>query len=563
MSYTPLPIGVDDFEKLRTNGYYYVDKTGMIKELIDKKGEVNLFTRPRRFGKTLNLSMLQCFFEKREEKKSRKELFRGLQIMDAGESYTSLQERYPVVMLTLKSAKQPSYELAHACLIEAVAREFRRHRLEGKLKDGIAKEKYIRIMNEKASESEYLTSLAFLTECLREVYDQNTIVLIDEYDVPLENAFYAGFYNEMTAFIRSLFESVLKSNPYLEFAVVTGCLRISKESIFTGLNNLEINSVLSKEYGEYFGFVEEEVKKLLSFYDREQKMDIMREWYDGYLFGDAAVYNPWSVLKYTKDLNADSDALPMAAWSNTSSNSIIKDLIYRSDKVVQREIELLVSGQTIEKQVHEEITYEDIYASEDNLWNFLFYTGYLRQNGKRMMDDKIYLELAVPNREVRTIYRSQIENWFRDEVKVQNLSVLYDGMLTGKVETFQKELTYQLQKTISYMDNGESFYHGFLLGLMANLKEHFIKSNREAGFGRYDILIYSLDVSVSPVILELKTADKYSGLDDACRRALNQIEQMEYDKDLSEEGYTEVICYGIGFFKKQLRIHMKRRKLND
>ncbi|MDO4554013.1 MAG: AAA family ATPase [Lachnospiraceae bacterium] len=560
MSYKPLPIGVDDFEKIRAEDYYYVDKTWFIKELLDKKGEVNLFTRPRRFGKTLNLSMLKYYFEKPIDGKNHKEIFDGLRIMDAGVQYTKSHGKYPVIMLTLKSAKQPNWEVAYRKLREVVAQEFQRHeQILPLIKNEKQKKKYISLRDEEADYSVFCTSLVFLSECLCKAYQEKVVILIDEYDVPLENAFYHGFYNEMAALIRSLFESTLKSNPYLEFSVITGCLRSSKESIFTGLNNLKISSILDKEYSEHFGFVEEEVRQILSFYGRENKMNVVKEWYDGYRFGDTGVYNPWSVISFTEKLYTDEDTFPVALWSNTSSNSIVKDLIYRADKKVQGEIETLVLGQTIEKKVHEDITYEDIYETDENLWNFLFFTGYLKQTGKKMIGDDIYLELALPNREVRSIYRNQIENWFRDEVKLSDLSRLYDSMLTGKTEVFQRELMIQLQRTISYMDGGESFYQGFLLGLLANLKEYFVKSNREAGLGRYDIFIYSLDVSIPPVIIELKIAERYKELDYACERALSQVEEMKYYAGLAEEGYTEVICYGIGFFKKQLRIHMERK----
>ncbi|MDO4553518.1 MAG: AAA family ATPase [Lachnospiraceae bacterium] len=562
MSYKPLPIGVDDFEEIREKGYYYVDKTWFIKELLDRTGKVNLFARPRRFGKTLNLSMLKVFFEKPIDGRSKKELFDGLKIMGAGQKYTSLQEQYPVINLTLKSAKQPSFQIAYECMREAIAAEFYRHdSILSDLKNEMRREKFIALRDEKAGESAYYTSLAFLSECLYEVYQKKVIILIDEYDVPLENAYYSGFYDEMLAFIRSLFESSLKTNPHLEFAVITGCLRISKESIFTGLNNLKTISILNEQYGEHFGFVESEVRQMLVFYGRENKMETMKDWYDGYLFGKAEVYNPWSVLHYVERIYEDENAFPTAEWSNTSSNKIVRDLVYRSGREVQEEIESLLSGKIIEKKVHEDITYNDIYESEENLWNFLFFTGYLKQAGKQMVEDDIYVKFALPNREVRSIYRNQIENWFRDEVKLQDLSVLYDSMLTGKTEIFKKELIKQLHRTISYMDSGEAFYHGFLVGLMANLKEYIVKSNREAGIGRFDILIYNYDVTIPLVLLELKVADRFSGLDKACEKALAQIEEKKYYADLVEEGYQEVICYGVGFFKKQLSIQMERKKL--
>lgn len=563
MPYKPLPIGIDDFEKVITGGYYYVDKTWLIKELLDKKGEVNLFTRPRRFGKTLNLSMLRYFFEKPVDGVSRKPLFEGLKIMDAGERYMAEMERYPVITLTLKSAKQPTWEMAYLSLMDDIACEFARHP-EILQCDGVSeadKEKYIRLRDRKAEQIEYAKSLKFLSQCLETVYEEKAIILIDEYDVPLENAYYAGFYDTMIAFIRSLFESALKTNSHLEFAVITGCLRISKESIFTGLNNLEVISILNTDYEEHFGFVEEEVRQMLQFYGREDKMSVMKEWYDGYRFGNAEVYNPWSVINYTKALCSNENALPTAAWSNTSSNSIVKDLISRADSGVRREIETLTSGGTIEKKVHEDITYEDIYASEENLWNFLFFTGYLRQVDMRMDGVNRYVTTMIPNNELLYIYENTIDNWFRDEVKLRDLTPLYHAMLTGDVEHFAEELGKQLLQSISYMDTQEGFYHGFLLGLMANLKEYAVKSNRESGLGRFDLCVYSQDITIPPVIIEIKVAKKFKELDDASEKALRQIDEKKYDFDLEEEGYSEVICYGVGFFRKQVRVRMVRKRL--
>lgn len=563
MSYTPLPIGIDDFEKLITNGYYYIDKTWLVKELLKKKGEVNLFTRPRRFGKTLNLSMLKYYFEKPLDGKSRKYLFKGLRIMDAGEQYTNQMEQYPVITLTLKSSKQPTWEMAYLSMVEEIANEFERHDviLESDAIIEEDKKKFREIRGRCAKEVDYAKALSFLTKCLHAYYQKKVIILIDEYDVPLEHAYYAGFYNEMTDFIRSLFESALKSNPHLEFAVITGCLRISKESIFTGMNNLKINSILNDDYSEHFGFIEEEVREILCFYGREDKMDTMKAWYDGYCFGNTEVYNPWSVINYTEKLYSNENAFPTAAWSNTSSNSIVKDLINRADAKVRMEIEELTRGGKIEKKVHEDITYEDIYETEENLWNFLFFTGYLKCVNKRMIENDIYIELAIPNREVQTVYKNKIENWFHNEVKLKDLTLLYKAMLSGDRDGFEKELGKQLLQSISYTDNKEGFYHGFLLGLMANLKDYAVKSNREAGLGRFDLCIYNPDITIPPVIIELKVANKFRELDNVCENALRQIEEKKYDFDLAEEGYTEAICYGIGFFRKQLRVWMKRKEL--
>lgn len=554
-----LPIGIDDFQKLRENDYYYVDKTGIIKELLDKRAEVNLFTRPRRFGKSLNLSMLRYFFELPVDGKNNTHLFEGLEIMSAGEKYTKEQGQYPVIALSLKAAKQPDFNMAYASLVDDIGREYDRHNevLRSENISAADKEKFIRIRDRKADRIDYAKSLLFLSQCLEKYYGRKVLLLLDEYDVPLETAHYQGFYEEMTGFIRSLFESVLKSNPYLEFAVITGCLRISKESIFTGLNNLEIISILNVDYGEYFGFTESEVKKMLSVYGLEEKMDIMKTWYDGYRFGNTEVYNPWSVIHFTKSLCADRDAFPTPAWSNTSSNSIVKDLIERADETVKGEIEALVSGSTIEKKVQEDITYEDIYQSEDNLWNFLFFTGYLKLVSMRMEGVNRYMTLAIPNAELLYIYENTIENWFRDELKSQDLSGLYRNILDGDEEAMQFCLEEQLQNTISYMDHKEAFYHGFLIGILSQLKGYRIKSNREAGNGRYDICIYSLNVRKPAILLELKIAKEFRLLEKACEEALAQIEEKQYDAELKKDGYEEILCYGLGFYKKQVQVKKK------
>lgn len=561
-NYKPFPIGVDDFEKLITNGYYYVDKTWLIKELLDRKGEVNLFTRPRRFGKTLNLSTLRYYFEHTENDSSRKKLFEGLKIMEAGQSYEAHQGQYPVITMTLKSAKQETFELAYGCLKEAIAKEFDRHSEVLLSLDTEAKrEKYCRLRDEKGTDSEYRTALAYLSQCLYAHYGKKVIILIDEYDVPLENAYYAGFYDEMISLIRSLFESALKTNPCLEFSVITGCLRISRESIFTGLNNLKIISILNDTYSEHFGFTQAEVTELLRFYGCEQNMDIVKKWYDGYLFGDTEVYNPWSVLNYADNLYANPQSLPVLYWSNTSSNSIVKDLIQRAELSVKEEIETLMAGGTIRKEIHEDITYGDIYQTEDNLWNFLFFTGYLKQVSREMTNDISYVTMAIPNKEVAGIYRDKIVSWFQDQIRLKDLSAMYQALLAGDAEVFQEELNRLLRESISYMDSKEAFYHGFLLGILSKMQEYIVKSNQEAGDGRFDICIRSLDVTQAPAVLELKVSNTFKGLQEACHRALQQIYSRNYDDVFSEDGYTEVLNYGIAFFRKQCRVMAELKKL--
>ena len=554
MNHKPLPIGTDDFKKLISEGYYYIDKTLFIKELLDKKGEANLFTRPRRFGKTLNMSMLRYFFEdtgKEECNAENKKLFDGLEIMSAGEKYLSHMQKYPVISLSLKSAKQPTWELAYESLKESIGNEFQRHNgILSQLQIDTDREKFNRLQKQKGEPGDYITAIAFLSKCLHEAYGKTVIILIDEYDVPLENAYFNGFYQQMIDFIRSLFESALKTNPHLYFAVITGCLRITKESIFTGLNNFDNVSILSKIYDEYFGFTRKDVDELLVNYDLTDKKEIIQKWYDGYLFGKTEIYNPWSIINYVKALTADPNEVPRTYWSNTSSNNIIHALIERADLSDRMEIEDLIAGGTIEKPIHEEITYEDVYQSTDNLWNFLFFTGYLKNSGLRMIGNQIYLALSIPNIEVCQIYKDKILGWFSDKVEQKDLSILYQDILNGNAPGFQAGLTELLQDTISFYDNAEAFYHGFMQGILGHLRNYIVKSNRESGDGRYDMLIRSLDITKPIILMEFKTAKNFPSLESRAQEALEQISEKEYDREFKNEGYQRSIRYGIAFYKK-------------
>ncbi len=554
MNFKPLPIGIDNFKRIRDDGYYYVDKSLLIKDIIDNKAGVNLFTRPMRFGKTLNLNMLKYFFEKSDEDNSY--LFKDLKIMNEKDKYTCQMGQYPVINLSLKSSKQPNFKLAYECLLNEIIHEFKRHDYVLS-SDNLTYEKddYLNIINRKAPKSQVVTSIKFLSECLQKYHNKKVIILIDEYDVPLENSFFRGFYDEMMDFLRSLFESALKTNDYLEFAVLTGCLRISKESIFTGLNNLDIISILNKYYDEYFGFKPEEVKKILNDYSLKDKENIVKQWYNGYIFGDAEVYNPWSVVKYVKDLYIDENEFPRSYWANTSSNSIVKSLIERADDDTKSEIEDLIAGKIIEKPIHEDITYGDIDSSMDNLWNFLFFTGYLKKAWIKMNEDnEIVAGLTIPNEEIRIIYKNTILNWFDSGVKSRDLTKMYDAMLSGDAETFENELVDLLTESISFYDAYENFYHGFLLGSLVNMKRYIIKSNRESGKGRSDIVIRYPNSRGAAVILELKVAKNIRQLEEKCDEALRQIEDKEYDKPLLNEGYTNILKYGITFYKKDCMI---------
>ncbi len=556
-----LPVGVENFEDLVKSEYYYVDKTMFIKEMLDLKGKVNLFTRPRRFGKTLNLSMLRYFFEDTGDKvknEQNKELFQGMKIMDAGEKYTGQIGMYPVINLTLKSAKQEDFENAYYTLQVEIASEFDRHR--SVVETGREKltqkeyEQYIRIADEEADEKQVRGSLKLFSRCMYKITGRNTVILIDEYDVPLENAYFRGFYDEMVDFIRSLFESALKTNDYLQFAVITGCLRISKESIFTGLNHLKIISILDQRYSEHFGFTEAEVRQMMAYYGVESRFPTMKEWYDGYAFGGTEVYNPWSVINFMYDLYADVNAFPHPYWINTSSNDIIKDLIARADRETKGQIETLLVGGILDIQVHEEVTYGDMHSNGENLWNFLYFTGYLTKESEYFKESAIFLRARIPNIEVKTIYQNTILNWMKAAIKKEDFQDLYRAMEEGNAQRMTDILNGQLFRTISFYDSAENFYHGFLTGILSQSENYLVQSNRETGNGRSDIMVKSPSLRGRSFIVEVKVSDSVDDLENDAKKALQQIYDKRYMEELRTEGYRKIDCYGIAFYRKDSEV---------
>ena len=556
-----LPVGVENFEDMVKSGYYYVDKTMLIKELMDLKGKVNLFTRPRRFGKTLNLSMLRYFFEDTgdvDKNEQYQTLFQGMKIMEAGENCTNQMGMYPVFELTLKSAKQEEYDTAYYMIQTALSTEFERHR---KLVEGGKAclslreyEQYTAIAEGKAEEKAVRNALQLFCQCMHKITGKNTVILIDEYDVPLENAYFRGFYGRMAGFIRSLFEAALKTNQYLQFAVITGCLRISKESIFTGLNHLNIVSVLDKKYSEHFGFTEQEVFQMMAYYEVESRFSTMKEWYDGYLFGDTEVYNPWSVIKFLYDLYSDTDAFPHPYWINTSSNDIIKDLVARADRETKVQIETLLDGGTLDIQVHEEVTYGDMCDNGENLWNFLYFTGYLTKESEYFKESFIFLRVRIPNIEVKTIYQNTILNWMKAMIKKEDFHDLYHAMEEGNARRMTEILNGQLFHTISFYDSAENFYHGFLTGILSQSENYLVKSNRESGNGRSDIMVKSPSLRGRSFILEIKVSDTIDELERDAEQALKQIYEKKYMEELRTEGYRSIDCYGISFFRKDCEV---------
>ena len=383
---------------------------------------------------------------------------------------------------------------------------------------------------------------------------KKTVILIDEYDVPLENAYFRGFYGDMVDFLRSLFETALKTNHYLQFAVITGCLRISKESIFTGLNHLNIISILDRRYSEHFGFTEPEVRALMSCYGVESRFSTMKQWYDGYRFGELQVYNPWSVIKFLYDLDADINAFPRPYWINTSSNDIIKDLIVRADRETKGQIETLLGGGTLDIQVHEEITYEDMRSRGENLWNFLYFTGYLTKEGEYFKESSIFLRVRIPNTEVKTIYQNSILNWMRGMIEKEDFHDLYRAMEDGYAGKMRDILNGQLLRTISFFDNAENFYHGFLAGILSQSENYLVKSNRESGRGRSDIMVKSPSLRGRSFILEMKVSDNIDHLEEDAQKVLEQIQDKKYKEELRSEEYREIDCYGIAFYRKDCEV---------
>ena len=551
-----IAIGVEDFKEIIDKDGYFVDKTLMIKKLIESQAKVTLFTRPRRFGKTLNQFMIRRFFEdeitEKGEKVDNGYLFEGLKIAECGEEILKHQQQYPVIFLTLKSAKQPTYALAYMELKKRISEEYKRHRyvLQGEILTADEKARFEAISAIMDDDSLYTDALGFLSMCLAKYHGTNTIILIDEYDVPLENAYFRGFYDEMIDFIRSLFESALKTNPYLERSVITGCLRISKESIFTGLNNLETDSVLHTRFGNSFGFTQEEVEGLLAYYGLSEQLEEVKKWYDGYLFNDFEIYNPWSILKYVNDRKDHVTEFALPYWSNTSSNSIVREMVGEADQKAKADLETLMAGGTIEKPVHEDITYGDIHQTQDNLWNFLFFTGYLKKVGERTVANNLWLEMKIPNIEVATIYENSISYWFEQRMKETDRSPLVRALETGDCEAAENFISEQLFQAISYYDYAENFYHGFMAGLLVNIGGYLVRSNRESGNGRPDIVMTESKFRGRAMILELKISDTIKDMEKKCEEALTQMEEQKYAVPLEDDGYQPILKYAVCFFKK-------------
>ena len=554
-----LPVGIDDFRKIRECGFYYVDKTKLVEQLMQNWGEVNLFTRPRRFGKTLNMSMLRSFFEIGTDKS----LFDGLYISRNKELCDMHMGKYPVISITLKGIEGMTFEEARNMLKIILKNEARRHyylKNSDRLTDD-DKQQYEQIL--LGTSENTADSLRLLSQLLFLHYDKKVVILIDEYDVPLDKAFQNGYYSEMTSLIRGILGQALKTNDYLQFAVLTGCLRISKESIFTGLNNFKVLSIADARFDEQFGFTDSEVRDILEEYGVSDKISEVKDWYDGYRFGKADVYCPWDVINYVDHLQADPNARPQAYWINSSGNGLVRRLINIADESTKDEIERLIAGETIEKAIRLELTYDEIDNSIDNIWSVLFTTGYLTNAGEIELPggDGYGYRLVIPNKEVRQVFVSQIQEWFRQTVTYDNGSVqdLCEAFMAGDADKIQSNLNMILIKTISVLDTKardeqkENFYHGLLLGLLRNNPDWRIKSNRESGDGFSDISIEPT-IPEKGIVVEVKYSNTISGLDDACDRAMKQIRDRRYDEALREDGREDIIAYGIAFCRKRCKV---------
>ncbi len=551
-----LPIGIEDFKKLRKEDFYYTDKTGLIRDLLNNWGEVNLFTRPRRFGKTLAMSMLQSFFEIGGDKS----VFDGLEISREHALCEKYMGKFPVIFLSLKDVGAQTFQMARELLCLCISRETRRlcEPMNTDFLTGYQKDMLDRLAAGTQSEAELTDSLYFLSEVLHRYYQKKVIILIDEYDVPLDKAFDSGYFRQMTSLIRSMFGKALKTNEHLYFAVLTGCLRISKESIFTGMNNFKVRSILDVPFDAAFGFTDSEVRDLLLCYGLEMHYEEIREWYDGYLFGQEHVYCPWDVLNYCDKLRADPNAVPEPFWINSSSNSIVKRFIRKARKQTQRELEQLIAGEAVPKIISQELTYEDLDSSIDNLWSVLFTTGYLT---RRTVSDDSRCFLVIPNLEIRKIFVTQIMEWFQDNARRDRpgLHAFCTAFCDGDPAAAEKLFNNYLKNTISIRDTfvqktrKENFYHGILLGLLSSEEDWVLFSNAESGDGYSDILA-EVEEKNTGFVIEVKYSEDFSRMEADSHTAISQILDKNYGQKLFDEGIDTVHAYGIACCRKRCRI---------
>ncbi|SHJ72072.1 AAA family ATPase [Tepidibacter formicigenes] len=549
-----VPIGVSDFKELITENYYYVDKSLFVKEIIDDGAKVILLPRPRRFGKTLNMSMLKYFFEKRDE--DNKYLFENLNI-NKYEDIMDMQGKYPVIYLTFKDIKDGNFQKCYEKMKEIISIEYYKHKylLDNHLK-GIEETYFKKILSMEASQGQYETSLKNLSKFLSEYYNQKTIVLIDEYDTPIQSGYLSGYYKEIIEFIRNFLSGALKDNEYLQKGVLTGILRVAKESIFSGLNNLEVCTILKNHYSDKFGFLEGEVEEILKQYNIEFEMDEVRKWYNGYIFGENVIYNPWSILNYVK--NHEKGFRPY--WVNTSSNDLIKNVLAKSGEKIKIELEDLIKGKDIVKTINEDIVIHDIDKGSENVWSFLLFSGYLKVVKEEFKRGRVYCNLKIPNAEVNYLYEEIIMSWFSESINNDKFDVMLKSLINGDIKTFGKILKEFVLNSISYFDTAkesEKVYHAFVLGMLVALCDDYqVKSNRESGYGRYDVALIPRDKSKLGIIIEFKKVDKddKETLDIAAKNALKQIKEKNYKQELLDIGIKNIIELGIAFEGKEVLV---------
>ncbi len=547
-----IPVGISDFERIRELNYYYVDKTGLIKTLLQgEMDQVTLITRPRRFGKTMAMNMVASFLDIRKDSK---ELFDGLEISKEKEICKNWMNQYPTLFLSLKDVDGTTFENAFNMLkfvISSLCSQNSYLETGENIREN-EKDIFSRLRSQTASITDIKGSIVTIMNMMQSYYEKPVILLIDEYDVPIAKASNDGYYKEMLEVIKGMLSTALKDNSSLKFAVITGCLKIAKESIFTGTNNFVSDTISSTRYNEYYGFTQQDVDKLLADVEIEEKADLIKEWYDGYNFGEFEVYCPWDVMNYLRDLQNDLNARPVSYWKNTSDNAIIRSFIDYTGAAIRKKLEVLIAGGNICQKIEEDLTYDYLHSSEDNLWSILYLTGYLTKVGERDKDGQI--ELRIPNKEVKEIFELTVRKWFEDSARVTNRKDLFDAVWNKDADKATKEISTLLRMTISYYDYRENFYHAFLAGIFAGAG-YSVESNREHGEGRSDIVIYN-DVTGQVAVFEAKYSRKLEDLEKDCQKALDQINTKMYEKEF-EDAYEEVLCYGIAFYKKRCLVKSK------
>ncbi|AGB42033.1 Protein of unknown function (DUF1703)/Predicted AAA-ATPase [Halobacteroides halobius DSM 5150] len=548
-----LPIGISDFKKLREENYYFVDKSLFIKEIIDEDAEVILLPRPRRFGKTLNISMLRYFFEKNKQDNSN--LFTGLKIEEQKE-YLEHQGNYPLIMLTFKDIKENNWPRTYTKLKQVIAREYKRHKylLESDVLDKYDKKQFQDIISLQAELPFYEDALRSLSEHLANYHKEKVMILIDEYDQPIQRGYLAGYYKQVMNFMRNLLSGGLKDNLHLKKGVLTGILRVAKESIFSGLNNLLVSTLLDKVYDSYFGLLEEEVEEIFNYYNLAYQVDQVKEWYNGYSFGEKIVYNPWSIVNC---IYQEGEFRPY--WANTSGNQLIRRLITEAGSEVKKDLELLLQGTDIQKEIDDNIVFSDLERKNTTIWSFLLLSGYLKASNQERDLGHLYCQLEIPNLEVEYIYRSIILDWFKENLNNEELEWMLKSLTEGDVETFSKIFKKIVKSSFSYFDlgrgNSENFYHAFVLGLVVNLRgEYQVKSNRESGYGRYDVMLIPSSKDKLGIIMEFKKVDQDESLERGVREALEQIADRDYRDILEELGINDILELGIAFCGKEVMV---------